>query len=173
MYERKGPPPLDAGPSGRVWFALVIVALTAPAWLTRLWGRFQRAGLAIAIVPPALLGLVFWVLAMISPLPYVRWNESCLVFLPFDLLVLVLATDKRRLYARARVIMLGLIAALGVAGVLTQPLVAPLLWPAIPLAVVGFWPARWATRGRASEPATAEPAVATKPANRKQAGKRR
>ncbi|MGE3547971.1 MAG: DUF4105 domain-containing protein, partial [Kofleriaceae bacterium] len=57
-YQRKGPPPLSDGPSGRILFALLILVLTAPAWSTRLWGQFQRAGLPVAIVPPAVLGLV-------------------------------------------------------------------------------------------------------------------
>src|SRR5690606_15349539 len=70
VYERKGPPPLQDGPSGRVLFALVILLLTAPAWATRLWGRLQRTGLAVAVVPYVLLGSVFWFLAIISPLPY-------------------------------------------------------------------------------------------------------
>jgi hypothetical protein len=140
IYERVGPPPLDDGPSGRVLFALFAIAITAPAWATRLWGRFQRTGLAIAIVPPALLGLILWFLAIISPLPYVRTNESCLIFFPFDFLLLFLPVVKRRWYARARVAMLGLVFLLLVVGILKQPLFAPLLWPLIPLAVVGFWP---------------------------------
>ena len=40
-----------------------------------------------------LLGLVLWLLAIISPLPYVRWNESCLLFFPLDLAVLFLSPD--------------------------------------------------------------------------------
>lgn len=142
LYERKGAPPLHEGPSGRVWLALVILLLTAPSWATRLWGRLERTGLAIAIVPPVFLGLLFWILAILSPLPYVRWNESCLVFLPTDLLVLFLSPIRRRLYARGRVAMLGAIALLWLVGVFRQPLAAPLLWPLIPMAVVGFWPAR-------------------------------
>ncbi len=139
MYERRGPPPLDDGPSGRVLFALFIVVLTAPAWATRLWKRFERTGLAIAIVPPALLGLVFWFLAILGPLPYVRWNESCLLFVPLDLLVLFLPRPRARLYARARVGMLAVVLVLLLVGLLEQPLEAALLWPLIPLAVVGFW----------------------------------
>src|SRR5439155_9483707 len=75
IYERKGPPPLDDGPSGRVWLALVILLLTAPAWLSRRYGKLPRAGLAFAIFPYALLGFVLTFLAIISPLPYVRVNE--------------------------------------------------------------------------------------------------
>lgn len=142
VYERKGPPPETDGPSGRGWFALLILALTSPAWITRLIGRGQRAGLAVAVIPYVLLGAVLTALAILSPLPYVRWNETCLVLLPLDVLVLVLPAARRRAYARARIAMLALILVLELVGVMTQPLLAPLLWPAIPLAVVGFWPER-------------------------------
>ncbi len=138
----RGIPNPDESPSGRVLFALLIIALTSPAWISRLVGKFQRSGVAVAIIPPAILGLVFWVLAIISPLPYVRWNESVLVFMPIDLLVLFLPPDKKVRYARARVALLGLVFALHIVTILKQPLIAPMLWPLIPLAVVGFWPAK-------------------------------
>ena len=67
IYERRGPPPLDHGPSGRVLFALVILLLTAPAWITKLLGKFERTGLAVAILPYAFLGFVLTFLAIISP----------------------------------------------------------------------------------------------------------
>jgi hypothetical protein len=81
-------------------------------------------------------------LAIISPLPYIRWNEACLVLLPVDLLVLILRAASRRRYARGRLVMLAAIFVLSLVGVLKQPLAALLVWPAIPLAVVGFWPDR-------------------------------
>jgi len=89
---------------------------------TRLWGRFERAGLGVAVMPAAFLGLIFWFLAIISPLPYVRWNETCLILMPFDALLLFLPQPKRRLYARARVVMLGLVAVLLLVNVLKAPL---------------------------------------------------
>jgi hypothetical protein len=51
--------------------------------------------------------------------------------------------------------MLAAFLVLHIVGVLTQPLLAPLLWPAIPLAVVGFWRDRPARVGQieAAEPA--------------------
>jgi hypothetical protein len=98
--------------------------------------------LAVALVPQFILGLAFWVLAIISPLPYVRWNESCLVFIPLDLAMLFVSPERRRLYARVRLGELVLVAVLLLVGVLDQPLWSALLWPAIPLAVVGLWPPR-------------------------------
>lgn len=130
------------GPSGRVLFALMAIVLTAPAWATRLWGKFQRTGLVIAVMPYVLLGTVLTALAVISPLPYVRWNETCLVFFPFDIAVLLLSPARARHYARARVAMLAVIAALLILDVLHQPLWAPLLWPVIPMLSVSFIPVR-------------------------------
>ncbi len=147
IYERQGPPPLDHGPSGRVLLALVILVLTAPAWATRLWGRFQRAGLAVAILPYALFGFILCFLAIISPLPYVRANESCFILIPFDvLMVWFLRPAHRRTYARIRVGTLVLAALLMAVGVLKQPIWPLLLWPLVPALVVGFWPERSAAR---------------------------
>jgi hypothetical protein len=139
VYERKGPPPESDGPSGRGWLALAIVLFTAPAWITRLIGRGQRFGLALAVVPYVLLGSVLTALAILSPLPYIRWNEAVLVLLPLDLLVLVLPGARRRWYARARLAMLAVLLLLQLVGVLTQPLLVELLWPAIPLAIAALW----------------------------------
>ena len=130
------------GPSGRILFVLAILALTAPAWLTRLWGRFQRIGLAFAVIPPALIGLVFWFLAIATPLPYLHINETCLVLMPLDLALLFLPMRVRIRYAQGRVAILALLAILMVIGVLAQPIAWLVLWPIIPAAVVGFWPKR-------------------------------
>jgi hypothetical protein len=152
IYERKGPPPLDDGPSGRVLFALVILLLTAPAWITRLLGKFERTGLAVAILPYTFLGFVLTFLAIISPLPYVRANESCAVLIPFDILMIwFLAPRHRRLYARIRVGMVALVALLLLVGVFKQPIWPILLWPLVPAAVVGFWPERTAAEPSATD----------------------
>lgn len=139
-YQRMGAPPVKDGPSGRWRLILVVIALTSPVWLTRLFGRLERTGLALAVIPPAFMGLVFWFLAIISPLPYVRWNESCLVLMPLDFLLLFLPADKRRLYAKVRVAELVLVALLMVVGVVKQPIYTLLPWALIPNLVVAFWP---------------------------------
>ncbi|HUS31926.1 MAG TPA: DUF4105 domain-containing protein [Kofleriaceae bacterium] len=143
VYTREGPPPLDDGPSGRLIFALVILVLTSPAWIARLRRRFEKAGLAVAVLPYWFLGTVFWFLALISPLPYVRWNESCLVLLPTDLLLVwFLSPERRQKYARFRVASIIVVAGLLLVNVLKQPLWPILLWPLVPAAVVGFWPSK-------------------------------
>lgn len=126
--------------SGRFGFILFILLITAPAWATRLWGRFQRTGLIVALVPPVLLGTVFWFLAIISPLPYVRWNETCLCLMPFDLLLLFGPERRRQLYARGRVAMLGLVGLLLLVGVFKAPVWTAWLWGLVPNAVVAFLP---------------------------------
>lgn len=161
IYERHGDPPESDGPSGRVWLALAIVLLTSPSWITRLIGRVPRTGMALAVLPYVLLGTILTFLAIISPLPYLRWNESCLVVLPLDGLVLVLPAETRRRYARVRLAMIGVMAVLQLVGILEQPLLALLLWPAIPLAVAGLWPVPHARIGQARTPGgepTAPPA---------------
>lgn len=138
IYQRRGAPPLDHGPSGRDLLALALLALTAPVVLTQLLGKLRRTALFVALAPQVLLGLAFWVLAVISPLEYVRYNETCLVFLPLDLLLLVLPAKGARTYARARVAMLVVVAALLAVGVLEQPLWAALVGPAVPALAVAF-----------------------------------
>jgi hypothetical protein len=151
VYTRVGPPPLREGPSGRLILTFVVLLLTAPAWVSRLVGRFERTGLALAVMPAAFFGLIFWFLAIISPLPYVRWNETILLLMPFDALLVFLNEPKKRMYARGRVVMLGLVAILMIINVLKAPLFSIWLWPMIPAAVVGFWPKKAETKPAVAE----------------------
>lgn len=128
--------------SGRLPFAIAILVLTAPVWLARWAGKLQRTGLAIAVLPYVLLGTALSALAIISPLPYFRFTELPFVWLPIDLAVVFLSPAKQQRYAKARLVMLAAIAVLRLVHVLKQPLLIPLLWPAIPLAVLALWPAR-------------------------------
>lgn len=138
LYQRKGPPPLHDGPSGRVWLALLMLALTAPVVLAVRRGRFRRTALAVALVPQFLLGVAFWTLAIISPLPYVHINETCLIFFPLDLAMLLLPQRLARAYARGRTISLVLIAAMLAIGVLKQPLWSVLIGPLVPALALGY-----------------------------------
>lgn len=135
----RGIPSVANPPSGRVLAALVIILLTSPVWLTRLIGKFQRTGLAFAILPYWLLGTIETFLAIISPLPYVRVNETCLAWLPLDLAILFLSPENKVKYAKARLALIALQAVLMLINVFHQPLWPELLWPAIPMATVAFW----------------------------------
>jgi len=137
MYQRKGPPPLKDGPSGRLIFSFVILLLTAPAIIFYALKKTSRVGLGLAVVPYVFLGSIFWFLAIISPLPYVEANESCLVLLPLDLmLVWFLRPEWRKKYARFRLGMLVVIAALLLVNVLKQPIWPLLIWPLVPALLV-------------------------------------
>lgn len=138
--------------SGRGLLFFLLLLLTAPAIAGRYFGRFQRSTLALAVIPQFLLGAILWFLAIISPLPYVMWNESLLVVLPLDLLLLgILKPDKRKLYARGRVAMLGLYVLLNLIGVMKQPILALVIWPLVPAFLVGFWKPEWTKGGKAVE----------------------
>jgi hypothetical protein len=141
--DERGIPTVEHPNSGRWLFALVIFMTTAPVWITRAGGRLQRTGLAIAVVPYWLFGVALTALAIVSPLPYFRINEVILVWFPLDLAIVFLPAAWQRTFARARVAMLALTALLRIVGVLHQPLWAAMLWPAIPMATVAFWPERW------------------------------
>jgi hypothetical protein len=82
-----------------------------------------------------------------QPLPYVRWNETCLVLLPLDLLLVIGPARWRVGYARARVAMIAAVALLLAVGVLRQPLWSILAWPLIPAAMVALPPRARATSG--------------------------
>jgi len=147
------PPPLDDGPTGKFKFVLFTLALTLPAWLFKALGRLniadnikkilrrcEKPGLVFAFVPYLLLGVIFTFLAIISPLPYVRANESILVLFPGDLALPFLSVRRRVLYARARVAMLGLVFLLHLVNLIKMPITPLLFWPLVPLLVVAFWP---------------------------------
>lgn len=138
----RGIPTVTDPPSGRVWLALALFLLTAPAWLTRLWGHLQRTGLWIAVVPYVLLGSILLFLALVSPLPYVEWNESYLVWFPLDAAVLALSGARQVRYAKARLAMLGLMILLMLVHVLKQPLWPELISPLAVMLAVAFLPAR-------------------------------
>ncbi len=141
---------LNSAGSGRVIFLFIIILMTASAWATRLWGRFQRVGLAFAVIPPAFLGTVFLFLAIISPLPYVRWNETCLALMPFDFLLLFLKGDRRKSYARGRTVMLVLLLLLNIINVIRAPIWTAIFWALIPNATVGFLPEKVAPAAKAA-----------------------
>jgi hypothetical protein len=129
VYERGGPPfPDDPGSGGRWVWLLLAAALAAPVGLARWRGRRQRLALAAAAFPLALIGLIVWTLAVVSPLPEVRWNEALLVFVPADAVLPFLREAARRRYAIVRAALLGAVSLLLAAGLLVQP-----LWLLIPI----------------------------------------
>ena len=136
VYRRRGKPHPTEGSSGRLGLLLIILLTTAPAWATRLWRRFERLGLGVAVFLPAVIGLVLWFGVIVSPVPYVRFNEAALIFWPLDFALPFLAGRKLVIYSRVRVAILLGVSLLLALGVFRQPIWVLILWPLIPLASV-------------------------------------
>lgn len=136
IYARRAPPlsddpglgaaPLFAGAGAALFVAIVAAAL---------YRRFERGIIALAALPLALIGLVLWTIAIVSPLPEVRYNELFLVFMPLDAALPFLSRERRYYYAAARLAMIGLAIALSFVGLFAQPM-APALVALLPMAAV-------------------------------------
>ena len=90
------------------------------------------------------LGSALWVLAILSPVPELRFNEVLLVFLPTDFLLLLGSERVTRYYSGIRVAELLLLCVLRLLGVLIQPLVI-FLSLALPV-LTGTWARALAAR---------------------------
>jgi hypothetical protein len=132
----------DADPSGARWVWIVAaLLLAAPVALARWHGRRERIALAVAFMPLALLALVLWAIAVVSPLPELRWNEALLVLVPTDAALPFLRGSARGRYLRVRIAMLALVSALLVFGLFRQP-----LWLLVPVPLLPLMLAAWPTR---------------------------
>lgn len=127
VYERRGPPIPDDGPTDRGWALAIGLVLLLPLAVARATGRFERAGLAIAAVPVGLLAVVLWGVAIISTIPTLRWNEALLLFVPLDLALPFLRERHRRAYARVRLGMVVVVSLLRAVGLFRQPLWIPIV----------------------------------------------
>ncbi len=134
LNTRQGPPIPDAPRLGRhVVGAAGLVFAAALAGLARarrdaLW---RAGGLMLGL--PA---LIPWGVSLVATIPDLRWNESLLLCWPTDLLLHRLSPDARRRYLSLRLGVLGVAAALWVAGVLIQPHLPTLLLVGLPLLVL-------------------------------------
>lgn len=129
VYERWGRAidTRDPGSASRGWLVLFGILFMLPIVASWWTGRYERVAVALASVPLGVIGLVLWTIAILSPLPELRWNEALLVFVPLDLALAFVPTRWRLWYARARSIALVSGAVLLATGVLLQPLWLPLL----------------------------------------------
>ena len=140
LYVRRAPPLPNQPGSGSPWFALTGLALFAGIIATAIWGRHERLAVALAAVPLALVGLILWTIAMVSPLEEIRLNELLLVFVPLDVVLPFLSARRRYAYTYARLIGISLIAVLAFSGVFVQPLINPLLLALLPLSAIAIAP---------------------------------
>ncbi len=127
IYERRGPPIPEGGPTNRGWSLLIGLAFALPLLVTKLSGRFERTTVAIATVPLTLVGLIIWTAAIISTIPGLRWNEAVFLYVPFDIVMPFLASARRRQYARVRLGMVVVVSFLCAIGLFIQPLWVPIV----------------------------------------------
>jgi hypothetical protein len=107
-----------------------------PLALARWRKRGERVALAWATVWLAGWGVLIWTLVAISGIAGIRYNEVALVLVPFDLALPFLGAERRRKYARVRVIGILLVSMLCSIGVLHQPMWIPVLSALIPLVLI-------------------------------------
>lgn len=150
VYQRRGPPIPDSGPTGRSWALLIGLLLAVPLLVARLTGRLERPAVAVAAVPVGLMGLVIWTAAIISTIPGLRWNEALFLYTPFDLALPLLGERQRRRYARVRLGMVVAVSLLRAVGVFRQPLWVPIV---IVFVVFGLCALDRLPRWRSSPPA--------------------
>lgn len=138
IYRRRGRPFPTQGKSGRLHFLGVAVALSLPLFLAHAVRRHRTAALWAVGVALAVLGAVVWGVAIVSPIPVVRYNEAVFVAMPLDLALPLVPLDWRRRYARIRLGVLAAVCVLGLIGVFHQPLWVVILAVALPLATIAF-----------------------------------
>jgi hypothetical protein len=138
IYRRRGPPFPIHGKSGRLHFLAAAVALSVPLFIAYALRRYEKAALWAVSGALALLGAVVWIVALVSPIPVVRYNEAVLVIMPIDLVLPLLSLDWRRRYARIRIAGLAVFALLAVIGVFHQPLWIEILAVALPMATIAL-----------------------------------
>jgi hypothetical protein len=132
VYRRQGKALPTAGGYGFGWLVLLALLLALPVAATRQWGRLERVALGVVAVALTLLAVAIWLIAAVTTVPELRVNEALLVFLPSDLLLVVLGARRRQWYVRIRLAGLTLVALLLAVGALVQPLWAALLLVALP-----------------------------------------
>ncbi len=142
VHRRRGRAFAEQGPSGRGAVAALAAALAA---LAAVGARSRRRRWPL-LIPIAAglggLGATLWLVATVSTVPELRWNEALLAFWPTDLALPGLRTGALRAYSRVRCGVTLLHVGLLASGLLTQPLLAALL---LPLGV--FAPLAWARDG--------------------------
>jgi hypothetical protein len=125
LYTRRAPPIPDSGSTGRAWALLIGLVFVLPLFVAKATGRFERAAVAIAATPVALIGLIIWGAAIVSQIPGLRWNEAVFLYTPFDLALPILGERNRRRYARVRLGMVVAASLLCAVGLFRQPLWVP------------------------------------------------
>jgi uncharacterized membrane protein len=138
LYARQGPAFPTDGPSGRVELLAASLVFVLPLLLAQWRRRFETAAVAWVALELVVLGLMVWGLVAVSPIAGVRFNELVLVVTPLDAVLPLLAADRRRRYARVRVVLLAMVSLLAAVGVLHQPLWALIAVVFLPMLTIAL-----------------------------------
>ena len=138
IYERRGRPIPEDGPTNRGWSLFIGLAFALPLLAAKLMGRYERAAVAIVTVPLALIGLIIWSAAIISTIPGLRWNEAVFLYVPFDVALPFLSVARRRQYARVRLGMVVVVSLLRAVGLFIQPLWIPIVIGYVLFGLIAF-----------------------------------
>ena len=125
LVTRRGPLPAPARLRGRAAVVSIAAMLAAVAGLLVARG-WRRTGLAVATAGLGVFGVLTWFVVILSSVPELRHNEVALLLLPLDLALPFLGRHARR-YVDVRLAGVAIVAALSLAGVLVQPLLAPIV----------------------------------------------
>lgn len=135
LYKRQGPVLAKAPAPVRVYYLLASLLLALPVAYGLVRARLRARHLILPLAVLSLLGLILWLLAILSPLPMFRHNEALLVLMPSDVAILWLRRRWRAGYSLARLVCVGAALGLWAIGVFVQPL---WLLSALPLLVMAL-----------------------------------
>ncbi len=122
VYERQAPMPSTTPGPVRLYMILFGLLLALPAWVGWARGSIAKAALAPSAIYLSLLGLILWLLAVLSPLDMARYNEGLALFVPFDLLLLFASPVIRKRYSQARSAIIAIALLAAIVGIFKQPL---------------------------------------------------
>jgi len=139
VYKRKGPDFATDGPNDRGWVLLIALAFYLPLGLAvwRGW-KYMPLTLVWATIPLVLMGTLIWTLSIISSIPGLRWNEAIFLFMPFDVLLVILRGDARRKFAQIRAGMVVWASIFCAVGIFKQPLWIPIICAFVPHALIAW-----------------------------------
>ncbi|MFQ5792612.1 MAG: DUF4105 domain-containing protein [Acidobacteriota bacterium] len=148
VYRREAPLPGGdpEAPLRRLWGLALGLGLTAGVALlfgSEAVSRWAHIGSGMAL---GVMGTSLVFVAVVSPLPEIRYNELLLVYVPADFMLLRSGSPALRIYLATRLAGLMVVASLAAAGTLLQPLWAPWSLAVLVLAAMSFKERRLKTK---------------------------
>ena len=127
VYKRKGSDYKTNNPTLFILYIILGLSICLPLIFTHIINKFKKTGSVISFSILGLFGLVFWTISILSTVPELRYNETLLVFVPFDFILPFLKLKVRQKYANYRLIELLIVSVLLATGLFKQIVLLPLL----------------------------------------------